>query len=124
MMTPALRITDWTLRGVLVTLFALAGAMKLTAHPFELQGFAHFGYPTWFMYAIGVIEFAAAFALLHARLLLPALATLGAVLIGAIVSHLRVGDPFALALPAVIALSLLIGVAALHRTGRRMTEMA
>ncbi|MGX9965458.1 DoxX family protein [Roseomonas sp. F4] len=119
MSEPTFRKLDWVLRGLMVVLFSIAGAMKLTAHPFELHGFAHFGYPLWFMYAIGVIEFAAAFALLHARLLLPATALLGAVLVGAVVSHLRVGDPLPMALPAVISLAILAGLAALHLSRSR-----
>ncbi|NKC31289.1 DoxX family protein [Falsiroseomonas selenitidurans] len=110
---------DWVLRGLLVVLFTIAGAMKLTAHPFELHGFAHFGYPLWFMYAIGAIEFAAGFALLQARLLMPAVAVLGVVLLGAVASHLRVGDPPAMALPAVVALAMLAGLAVLHRRRSR-----
>ncbi len=119
MSEPTFRKLDWVLRGLMVVLFSIAGAMKLTAHPFELHGFAHFGYPLWFMYAIGVIEFAAAFALLHARLLLPSAALLGAVLVGAVVSHLRVGDPLPMALPAVISLAILAGLAALHLSRSR-----
>ncbi|WP_439594679.1 DoxX family protein [Falsiroseomonas sp.] len=109
---------DWVLRGLMVVLFTIAGAMKLTAHPFELHGFAHFGYPLWFMYAIGIIEFAGGFALLHRRLLLPAAALLGLVLVGAVASHLRVGDPLPMALPALVSLAILAGLAALHRRGR------
>ncbi|SDB74131.1 DoxX family protein [Belnapia rosea] len=118
------RYADWLLRALMVTLFTLAGAMKLTAHPFELHGFARFGYETWFMYGIGLIEFAAAFALLHARLLLPSVALLAAVLVGAIASHLRVGDPLAEAAPAFIALAMLVVLAGLHWPGRRSAQGA
>lgn len=109
---------DWTLRGLLVVLFILAGAMKLTAHPFEIASFAHFGYPTWFMLAIGAVELAGGLALLHARLVLPSAALLAAVLLGAVVSHMRVGDPPEAVLPAVVALAILVAVAAMHLPGR------
>lgn len=113
-MTTVLRYSDGTLRALLVPLFVLAGAMKLTAHPFELHSFAHFGYATWFMYAIGLIEFGAAFALLRAELIQPAMALLAAVLVGAIASHVSVGDPILAAAPAVIILAMLGGLAAAH----------
>jgi uncharacterized membrane protein YphA (DoxX/SURF4 family) len=123
-MTNRKMLLDWVLRGLMVVLFTVAGVMKLTAHPFEVHGFAHFGYAPWFMYAIGLVEFVGAFALLHARLLLPSIAVLGAVLVGAVASHLRVGDPLPMALPAMVALAMLAGLAAIHATRRGGVRMA
>ena len=114
MPSAALRYSDWILRALLVVLFAVAGIMKLIAHPFEVHGFARFGYDSWFMYAIGIIELGAALALLHARSLLPAVALLGTVLVGAVYSHWRVGDPPVMTLPALIVLALLAALAAIH----------
>lgn len=122
--TRILRYGDWTLRGLMVTLFTIAGAMKLTSHPFELNAFAHFGYDTWFMYAIGLIEFVAAFAILHARLMLPAIALLAAVLIGAVASHVQAGDPPEATIPAVIALAILASLALIYRSGRSSAPYA
>lgn len=110
------------LRALLVTLFAIAAAMKLTFHPFETQAFDHFGYAMWFMLAIGVIELTGAFALLHDRLLMPAAGLLGAVLLGALFSHMRVGDPPAAMIPALVALALLAELALLHRPSLRRTS--
>jgi uncharacterized membrane protein len=123
-MTNRKMLLDWVLRGLMVVLFTVAGVMKLTAHPFEVHGFAHFGYAPWFMYAIGLVEFVGAFALLHARLLLPSVAVLGAVLVGAVASHLRVGDPLPMALPALVALAMLAALAAIHATRRGGVRMA
>jgi uncharacterized membrane protein len=123
-MTNRKMLLDWVLRGLMVVLFTVAGVMKLTAHPFEVYGFAHFGYAPWFMYAIGLVEFVGAFALLHARLLLPSVAVLGAVLVGAVASHLRVGDPLPMALPALVALAMLAALAAIHATRRGGVRMA
>jgi uncharacterized membrane protein YphA (DoxX/SURF4 family) len=123
-MTNRKMLLDWVLRGLMVVLFTVAGVMKLTPHPFEVHGFAHFGYAPWFMYAIGLVEFVGAFALLHARLLLPSVAVLGAVLVGAVASHLRVGDPLPMALPALVALAMLAALAAIHATRRGGVRMA
>ena len=120
----AARRVDVILRALLVALFTIAGAMKLTAHPFEVQGFQHFGYAPWFMYAIGIIEFAGAFALLHVRLLPAASATLGAVLIGAVWSHLKAADPLAMTIPALVMLLMLAWLATIHMSGRKVPERA
>lgn len=121
---PTMRRVDVILRALLVALFTIAGAMKLTAHPFEVHGFEHFGYPPWFMYAIGLLEFIAAFALLHARLLPAAAAALGAVLIGAVFSHLKAGDALVLTVPAIVMLLMLAWLLAIHMSGRQVTERA
>ena len=113
-MSGIFRYSDWILRVLLVILFGAAGIMKLIEHPFELRSFAHFGYSSWFMYAIGILELAAALLLLDTRFILPAAALLGAVLVGAIYSHLMVGDAFIIMAPAVIALVMLAGLVALH----------
>ncbi|GGD26282.1 DoxX family protein [Aureimonas glaciei] len=105
---------EWVLRGLMVLLFTLAGSMKLTAHPFEIHAFAHFGYDEWFMYAIGAIELAGGFALLQRRLMIGAVALLSAVLVGAIASHQMAGDPIVAAVPAMFALALMAGLAVIH----------
>ena len=103
------------LRALLAAVFAMAGLMKLAAVEFEVQGFAHFGYAPWFMYAIGVLEPGAGLALLRRRSAMPAALLLGAVMVGAAFSHLRVGDGALLALPALALLALLAAVGAARR---------
>ena len=98
---------ELALRVLLAAVFVLAGGMKLAAVEFEVQGFAHFGYAPWFMYAVGVLELGAGLALLHRRSAAPAALLLGAVMIGAAASHLRAGDGVLLALPALALLALL-----------------
>ena len=107
---------ELALRALLAAVFALAGGMKLAAVEFEVQGFAHFGYEPWFMYAIGVLELGAGLALLRDRSAAPAALLLGAVMIGAAGSHLRAGDGALLALPAFALLALLAVVAVARRS--------
>lgn len=105
------------LRVLLAAVFVAAGVMKLAAVEFEVQGFAHFGYALWFMYAIGVLELGAGLALLFRRSAAPAALLLGVVMVGAAFSHLRAGDGVLLALPALVLLVLLALVGAARRGG-------
>ncbi len=106
---------ELALRALLAAVFVLAGGMKLAAVEFEVQGFAHFGYALWFMYAIGVLELGAGLALLFRRAATPAALLLGAVMVGAAASHLRAGDGVLLAVPALVLLALLAAVGAARR---------
>jgi uncharacterized membrane protein YphA (DoxX/SURF4 family) len=103
------------LRVLLAAVFVLAGAMRLAAVEFEVQGFAHFGYAPWFMYAIGALELGAGLALLFRRAATPAALVLGVVMVGAAASHLRAGDGVLLALPALVLLALLAVAGAARR---------
>ncbi|AWN47711.1 DoxX family protein [Methylobacterium terrae] len=103
------------LRGLLTAVFLAAAGMKFAALPFEVEGFARFGYPLWFMYGVGAAQALGA-ALLwgrgtraHGALLL------AVIMVGAVVSHLRAGDPPAMAVPALVLLGLLAGLAYAHR---------
>lgn len=76
-------------------LLTFSAVMKLTSAPPVLEGFKHFGFPDGLHLPIGVVE-----ALVVVAYLVPRMAVLGAILItgylgGAIVTHLRVGEPFA-----------------------------
>ena len=106
---------EMALRVLLAAVFVLAGAMKLAAVEFEVQGFAHFGYAPWFMYAIGALELGAGLALLFRRAATPAALVLGVVMVGAAASHLRAGDGVLLALPALVLLALLAVAGAARR---------
>ena len=103
------------LRGLLTAVFLAAAGMKFASVPFEVAGFARFGYPLWFMQAVGVAQ------LLGAVLLwVPGQAGRGAlllalVMIGAVGSHLRAGDPVAVMVPACVLLILLAGLAYARR---------
>jgi putative oxidoreductase len=116
--------SDRVLRTLLVALFTIAGAMKLTAHPFEIHGFEHFGYAPWFMYLIGALEFLGAFALLHRRTLLPAAGLMAVILVGAVYSHINAGDPLPMTIPALVALGMTLALMALHRRPARMAVAA
>ena len=53
---PGTRRGGLLLRGLLTVVFVAAAGMKFAAVPFEVAGFARFGYPLWFMYAVGAAQ--------------------------------------------------------------------
>lgn len=72
---------------ILALVFALSGAAKLAGLEFEVQAFARWGYPLWFMVAVGAAEVTGALALLVPRLQALAAAALSALMVGAIGTH-------------------------------------
>lgn len=72
---------------VLALVFALSGVAKLAGLEFEVQAFARWGYPLWFMVAVGLAEVAGALALLMPRLRALAAAALSALMVGAVATH-------------------------------------
>jgi len=72
----------------------MSGAMKFSGSPELAKGFAHLGLPLALAPGLGVLEITCV-----AIYLIPRTAVLGAILLtgylgGAILTHLRVGDPF------------------------------
>ena len=114
-MTNTASYLDYVFRGSMAAFFTIAGAMKLTAHPFEVQSFEDFGYAPWFMSAIGALEFLGGFALLRTQWVLPTLMLLGTIIIGAIGSHLHAEDAAAHMVPAFVVLLILTGIGLIHR---------
>ncbi|HAB37110.1 MAG TPA: hypothetical protein DCE52_03740 [Rhodobacteraceae bacterium] len=79
------------------------------------EEFSNYGLPAWSVYLIGFLKVAAAGGLLLG-LFIPALVVqsaglLGALMIGALSMHLKVGDPLVKSIPAVSMLVLCIGIA-------------
>lgn len=87
----------WTgrvLSALPVLLLVFSALMKFVQPPGTAEGFAHLGLPLSFAHGLGALEFACAIIYL-----IPRTAVLGAILLtgymgGAILTHLRVGDPF------------------------------
>jgi putative oxidoreductase len=110
-----LRFGGLLLRGLLTAVFVTAAGMKFAALPFEVAGFARFGYPLWFMYAVGAAQLLGAALLWRRGTVAYGALLLAAVMVGAAFSHLRAGDPAAMALPALVLLGLLAGLAFARR---------
>ncbi|KMO44865.1 DoxX family protein [Methylobacterium tarhaniae] len=103
------------LRGLLTAVFVAAAGMKFAAVPFEVAGFARFGYPLWFMYAVGAAQALGAILLWGQATVAHGALLLAVVMVGAAVSHLRAGDPVTMAVPALVLLGLTGGLAYARR---------
>ena len=95
--SPVSKKALWTGRifSALPVLMLLFSASMKLMHPPQLnEGFAHLGIPVSFAFGLGLLEVACTVIYL-----IPRTAVLGAILLtgylgGAILTHLRVGDPF------------------------------
>ncbi|UXY32363.1 DoxX family protein [Streptomyces sp. HUAS TT20] len=98
--------TAIVLAVLLAGIFLLLGSAKLAAVPAMRQAAAHVGMTTTHYRLLGALEVAAAAGLLLGLRItaLGAAASVGLILLmaGAVVVHLRSGDPAARCLPAVI----------------------
>jgi hypothetical protein len=84
----------WILTTLMVLMFLFSAVMKFIMPPDVVEGFAHLELPESFALGLGILELACAVIYL-----VPRTAVLGAILLtgylgGAILTHLRVGDPF------------------------------
>jgi|AntDeeMinimDraft_4_1070355.scaffolds.fasta_scaffold01156_4 uncharacterized membrane protein YphA (DoxX/SURF4 family) len=86
------------------------GGAKVTHQEDQVEDFQRFGYPQWFRIVTGLVEISAGIGLLVGLLWRPELAwggglLLSGVMIGAVVTHIRTGDPPSkTAVPAVLLL--------------------
>jgi uncharacterized membrane protein YphA (DoxX/SURF4 family) len=109
-------IFTWTYTVLLTLAFVGAGAAKLTAQPVMVEQFSRFGYPLWFMYLTGAIEFGAALLVLVPRFAHIAAAALACVMAGAIYAHLTHGEA-GMVLPPILLLILALAVGTLRGWG-------
>ncbi|MEO5731475.1 MAG: DoxX family protein [Byssovorax sp.] len=101
-------IATWVLSGLIALAMIGAGGSKLTGSEEQIKNFAMLGYPAWFLYVTGIIEVVGGILLLIPRTAVFGVLLLGATMVGAVVSLLRIGDvahaPFPLMFLLVIAL--------------------
>jgi len=76
--------------------------------------FAHYGLPNWSVYLIGGLKITAALALIlgvyFESLITPFASLLALLMLGALLMHLKVKDPFKKSIPALVMLVLCIGI--------------
>ena len=76
--------------------------------------FANYGLPNWSVYLIGGLKITAALALIlgvyFESLITPFASLLGLLMLGALLMHLKVKDPFKKSIPALVMLALCIGI--------------
>ena len=99
---PWKQIGTWALTVALAGFFLLAGGVKLQGAPAQVDNFAHWGYPEWFLYVIGVVEVVGGIGLLAPRLAAYAALLLGGTMLGASLTHLVHNEMKAFPIPLVI----------------------
>ena len=87
-------------KWIAVVGFMAMGAMKLMGVDMLVQNFQRWGYPGWFLYAIGAVEVMGALGLVFERVRFQAAMVLSMLLVGAIVTHLRACEYVAAMMPA------------------------
>jgi len=97
---------SWVLQGLMALAFVAIGIGKFR-DPFWVRSFAQWGYPDGFRVVIGCVEAVAGLLLLVPRLTSYAALLLGAVMVGASVTHALAGDMWARPLPHLAILLLL-----------------
>jgi uncharacterized membrane protein YphA (DoxX/SURF4 family) len=108
MSTKAKKVAIWVVSVLLAAEYAFASIPKLIGQDEAVQGFRHAGFSDGFRLFIGAAEAAGAIGLLVPRLRMWAAAGLSIIMIGALVTHVRAGDPVAKMAPAAISLVLLV----------------
>jgi len=74
------------------------GGAKVTHQENQIEEFRRFGYPQWFRVVTGLVEVVAGIGLIAGLLWRPEFAWVGglllsSVMVGAVVTHVRTGDP-------------------------------
>lgn len=105
----AVTVALWLAQGLFALLYGFAGINKLAGlQPEVVEQFARIGLGDWFRHLTGTLELAGAIGLLIPRLAGLAALGLSGVMAGAVVAHLLVLPPVALAvIPAALAVALL-----------------
>lgn len=97
----------WIATVLLSAVFLIAGTTKLVPLDFHVESFERWGYPMWFLYAVGLLEVVAAIGLLWPKTASVASGALLAVMLGAIATHL-IHAEWGMTLPP-LAISVLLG---------------
>ena len=97
----------WIVLGVM---FIMAGGAKLMGNHSQVEHFAHWGYPLWFLYLTGMIEVGGGICLFIPKAQFYGIIVLSMTMVGAALTHLMAGEMGAFPVP-VILLSLLLMLA-------------
>ena len=94
-----------TVLSILLALaFLMAGGSKLAGSEQMVQGFEHWGYPSWFLYVTGAVEVLSAILLLIPSTRFYGAALLVCTMVGAVLTHLKAGETAMLGAPLVLGI--------------------
>ncbi|WNM63431.1 DoxX family protein [Candidatus Nitrospira neomarina] len=96
--------------------FIAAGGAKLMGSPSQVEHFAQWGYPFWFLYLTGIIEVGGGLCLFIPRTQWYGIGVLSITMVGATLTHLRAGEMGAVPVPLVLLGLLLLLAWAIRET--------
>lgn len=97
----------WIVLGVM---FIMAGGAKLMGNHSQIEHFAQWGYPLWFLYLTGLIEVSGGICLFIPKVQFYGIVVLSITMVGAALTHLMAGEVGAFPVPVVL-LCLLVSLA-------------
>jgi putative oxidoreductase len=89
----------WIVLGVM---FIMAGGAKLMGNHSQVEHFAQWGYPLWFLYLTGFIEVSGGICLLIPKVQFYGIVVLSITMVGAALTHLMAGEVGAFPVPVVL----------------------
>ena len=116
------KIIKTALWVVLGAMFILAGGAKLMGSHSQVEHFAQWGYPLWFLYLTGLIEVGGGICLFIPRTQFYGIVILSITMIGAALTHLRAHEMNAFPVPLVL-LGLLLTLAWTMRHPRKHNKV-
>ena len=94
-----IKIALWIVLGVM---FIMAGGAKLMGQHSQVEHFAQWGYPLWFLYLTGIIEVGGGICLFIPKVQFYGIVVLSTTMVGAALTHLRAGELSAFPVPVVL----------------------
>jgi len=104
-MTKIIKTALWVLLSVM---FIMAGGAKLMGSHSQVEHFAQWGYPVWFLYLTGIIEVGGGICLLIPKRQFYGIAVLSLTMVGAAFTHVKAGEMEAFPVPVVLLCLLLL----------------
>jgi putative oxidoreductase len=105
----------WVVLGVM---FIMAGGAKLMGQHSQVEHFAQWGYPLWFLYVIGLVEVVGGMCLFIPKAQYYGIVVLSFTMLGAAMTHFMANEMSAFPIPLV----LLAGLVTLALTMRKPIE--
>ena len=100
-----IKIALWVVLGVM---FITAGGAKLMGSHSQVEHFAQWGYPLWFLYLTGMIEVGGGICLFIPKAQFYGIVVLSMTMVGAALTHLKAGEMGAFPVPVVLLCLLLM----------------
>jgi uncharacterized membrane protein YphA (DoxX/SURF4 family) len=105
MMKKLIKAALWIVLGAM---FIMAGGAKLMGQHSQVEHFAQWGYPLWFLYLTGIIEVGGGICLFIPKAQFYGIVVLSITMVGAALTHLRAGEMSAFPVPVVLLALLLM----------------